>query len=751
MLTDGATGDAFSSDLEIGGAMSDIASEQPAAVQPVVREVASGLVGSVLALAYAFSYAALIFTGPLAPFVGVGVATTLVTCTAVATIVAALSGFRLAVASPVSHSAAPLAAMVLAMQPILAGQAPNDALMLGLAALIVTTLLTGVALFVLGWHRLGKLVRFVPFPVVTGFLASTGWLITAGSLRTATNVPLRFDQIPALLEPRTALLLALTVAWAGALWLVTGRIKHYLALPAAMVGATIAVHAALFALGMTEGSARAAGLMFDMAGGGQPVPLLLTGEIFHLDWPALFPISGNMLAVVAMTIISVLLNSTGLELVDGVEVDLDRELKVHGIANMVSALCGGLVGHLSLSNTLANRAAGGSTRLSGIVVGLVALFVLIEGAQVARYIPRFVLCGLLLQLGLRLMWDWGVLARRKLPLHEWLVVVTIVAITAVIGFLPALLFGVFAICIIFALDVSRIGIIRRRFGLDQRTSMVVRSPAEMATLLAHGTRVQVLELGGVIFFGSAFLLQEETKRVLADRKPEAMVFDFSAVSGIDSSAGASFVGLRKTLRRSGARQVFVGLSPGNARTLELTGRADPDTEFHATLDEALEACEERLLAVHSAADQPADRALVAWLSEALSGLDRAQRLAAQLTAVEIAPHGTLCRQGEPTDRLLFIEGGRASVFVERLGEAPLRVRVFGPHTLIGEIGFFLDAPRTATVRVEGRATVWALDRESYREMNGRDPDLVSALLTYVVRLQAERLAFTTREVAAFQR
>jgi hypothetical protein len=70
MLTDGATGDAFSSDLGIGGAMSDIASEQPAQVQPVVREVASGLVGSVLALAYAFSYAALIFTGPLAPFAG---------------------------------------------------------------------------------------------------------------------------------------------------------------------------------------------------------------------------------------------------------------------------------------------------------------------------------------------------------------------------------------------------------------------------------------------------------------------------------------------------------------------------------------------------------------------------------------------------------------------------------------------------------------------------------------------------------
>src|SRR5690606_25493616 len=120
--------------------------------------------------------------------------------------------------------------------------------------------------------------------------------------------------------------------------------------------------------------------------------------------------------------------------------------------------------------------------------------------------PIFLLCGLLLQIGAKLLWDWLWLVRKHLPRRDWLIAAAIVAITAAFGFVQGVLFGLIASCVIFALDVSRIGVIRRQFTLDQRPSIVVRSEAESHILAGHGGRVGALQLGGFIFFGSAYRL-----------------------------------------------------------------------------------------------------------------------------------------------------------------------------------------------------------------------------------------------------
>jgi SulP family sulfate permease len=142
-----------------------------------------------------------------------------------------------------------------------------------------------------------------------------------------------------------------------------------------------------------------------------------------------------------MGILGVLLNSTVLELATGIDADVDRELRMQGLASVASALAGGFVRNVHVTGTLINRAAGGTSRFSGVVVGLVACAVLIAGGQVIAYVPRFVLAGLLVQLGAKFIWDWGVLSRRSLPLRDWLVVLAIVLIAAERGFLEALLFG----------------------------------------------------------------------------------------------------------------------------------------------------------------------------------------------------------------------------------------------------------------------------------------------------------------------
>jgi SulP family sulfate permease len=84
-------------------------------------------------------------------------------------------------------------------------------------------------------------------------------------------------------------------------------------------------------------------------------------------------------------------------------------------------------------------------------------------------------------------------------------------------------------------------------------------------------------------------------------------------------------------------------------------------------------------------------------------------------------------------------------------QPPLRVRVFGAHTLVGEVGFFLDVPRSANLLAAPSAIVWSLSHQAFDEFVRASPEQAFALTTYVIRLQSERLTFANRQIASLQR
>lgn len=490
--------------------------------------------------------------------------------------------------------------------------------------------------------------------------------------------------------------------------------------------------------------------MFALAPHGLRVSLpLLDPYMWHADWKTLLTVAGTMAATALMAALSIVMNSTGLEQAMQVEVDLDRELRLQGAANLLSAFGGGFIGYISMSRTMLARAAGGAGRTAGIVVALVALAMLAGGVGVVGHIPRFILAGLLMQLGARLIWNWCVTSRKRLPTAEWLLVPVIVVMTAWFGVLVGFAVGILGGCAIFAFSVSRVDIVNRHFGAEERPSSLVRATEEMALLGASGHEVRIIELGSFIFFGSAYRLQEQIAGQVARLSPRMVIFDFSAVSGIDSSAGSSFLRIAQRLKAAQVRHVVTGLSPGIRQVMAEAGALAGVAE-HASLDEALEAGE-TLLLEQNGFTAARHRPLIEWLADALGDAGHAQDLADALAPARPVDEHYLCRQGDDTDSLLFVERGRVSVVVERPGHAPIRHRVFGANTVVGEIGFFLDVPRSASLRLDGNTSVWALDRPAFERLQHERPALTAALLTYTVRTQAERLAFATRQIAALQR
>lgn len=240
-------------------------------------------------------------------------------------------------------------------------------------------------------------------------------------------------------------------------------------------------------------------------------------------------------------------------------------------------------------------------------------------------------------------------------MRDWLVVLAIVLIAAESGFLQALLFGVLAGCVIFAVDVSRIRVVRHQFGLDERSSSVIRSTEEGTVLAENGGQIRVLELSGYLFFGSAYSVQERVTNLVTETKPTEVIFDFSGVTGIDSSAGACFAKIRDVLHKNGTRQVMAALSPAATNILGASSGLDDSVGLHDHLDKALEESEEILLAAH-AAFRCRRRSLVAWLEEALGSREFAEELCAHLTPAPRDADSYLCRQGDATDTLIFRTG-----------------------------------------------------------------------------------------------
>ncbi len=152
-----------------------------------LTDVFAGAVCSILSIAYCLSYAALIFTGPLAHFLSYGVSVTFLSAAVAGAVVASRSSLFFAVAGPDSSISVIIAAMVATLMRRMASGGHSDVLEATLIVMALATAATGIVLCILGTTRAGRAIRFVPFPVIGGFLGATGWLMITGAIQVVTD------------------------------------------------------------------------------------------------------------------------------------------------------------------------------------------------------------------------------------------------------------------------------------------------------------------------------------------------------------------------------------------------------------------------------------------------------------------------------------------------------------------------------------------------------------------------------------
>ena len=593
-----------------------------------LNDIFASAAPAVLTVSFGLSYSVLILSGPLVSYLPYGIAATFTATAVIAVVIALGSTFPFAVGAPETSTAAVTGILAASLVEHITTTDPT-AQLLGpvLLTLSAATIITGLVLCSMGLTRIGRAIRYVPYPVIGGFLGTTALLITLGGVRVITDRPLRFDTLASFANPMTMYELLAGAALAFTIYLMWHRSRNPLALPAILVGGVMVAHIAFHFAGVSLEQAQMLGWTFQSPPRASLTAPWRLSDIENYPWQALPGLVGNLIAVIFVTAISTLFNTTGLEVATGREANLERELTVAGTANILSGLFGGYAGCISLSRSLLNTNGGATSRLSGLVVATVAVLMLVADPALLGYMPKFILGGLLIYLGIDQLNRWIVESRRRLSTTEYLSLLAIIFIIMTWGFIAGVLIGIVIGCATFALSASRISSIKFGFNGAEYRSSLDRSRHDLALLAAHGREIHGLNLQSYLFFGSANRLYQHV-RALLQHHPECryLVFDFKLVTGIDSSAAYSFAQIRRSAIESGVKLVLVNLPSATERMLRSGEFLSGDILVMPELDHALEWCENEIIVRHRGHEQD-DGDLQSWFVAILGNKHDAAELA----------------------------------------------------------------------------------------------------------------------------
>jgi len=721
--------------------------------QNLLPSLTTGVVVGITEVIFAISLGGFIFSGKLAAYFPYGVGAALVTAVIVMIVTALTSRVPGVIGSTQDSSSVILAVIAAALVGAVGVTSTQGLLATILVTISLTTLLTGIVFLALGFFKLGGLVRYVPYPVVGGFLAGTGWLLAKGSFGIMTEYSLNLVNLPALFQPAQIIQWIPGVLFALVLFFGLRRIRHFLAMPAILLVSIALFYLALMVTGTSNETATTQGLLIGKVSGEAVWQPLALNNLLATDWSAVIGQSGNILIALTLSLVGLLLNTSALELAIKKDVDLNQELKAAGLANFLSGLGGGMIGYHALSLSTLTYRSGARGRLPGLVAGIICAVMLFAGSSLLAFFPKPLLGGLLLYLGLDFLVEWVFSSWAKLSQGEYAIVLLILIVIASTDFLIGVSVGLVAMVILFALNYSRINVVHLALSGAELSSNMERCAYHRRSLSNLGKHIYILELDGFLFFGTANTLLEQMRARVADvNQPKAfyIILDFNRVTGLDSSAVLSFAKGMNLAEAQGIILVLTHVSPRIKRQLELGGISEKETRlrFFIDLDHGLEWCEEQLLEMERITTLHVPITLNSQLAD--SGFNKADtaRLMPFLERLEIQKGDYLLHQGEDANELYFIEMGTVSVYLEVDASERVRLQTLGLGTTVGESCLYLDIGCTTSAIADSPVIAYRLTRSALSEMKAKEPELAATFHEFAARLLSERLAAITRTLEA---
>jgi SulP family sulfate permease len=716
----------------------------------------AGLISGVLTISMGCAFSALIFSGPLSGYVSTGVSLILFGAFVLGAVTVLMSSYAGTVARPHEIPAAVIALMAAAIAANMDPQGgAESAFVTVVAAIAVASCATGIFFLALGYCKAGNLIRFVPYPVIGGFLAGTGLLMVKGAFGVMTGRALTMANIAYLAGPEVLVKWLPGLVFALVLFLVLRWRNHHLVMPVWLVVSFGLFYLALVIAGLPVSEARGQGWLMGTPEEGGAGHALTFSSLSQIDWRLVAAQTGRIVTVLILSCIALLLNASGLELIVREEIDLNRELRATGFANLLAGFGGSPVGFHSLSHSALSYSMGTKSRMVGLFSAVLCGAAIFFGSSLLLYLPRPIMGGVLLFLGLTFLYEWLYETWFRLPRIDCILILLILVVIGMFGFLQGVGVGMLVAILIFVVKYSHVSVVKHRLSGVNFHSNVDRAPTQQEVLSEKGEALHILKLHGFIFFGTANDLYEEIRRRANDGSFQALRFvalDFRLVSGVDSSAVNSFVKMKEQALSRGYQLVFAQVSPETLKSFRRGGFDLENSEnlrVFADLDLGVEWCEDEILAgeqmLPGGETHRFEEEFGEFLPPHAAGISHFMDY---LERREVPEGFYLIRQNDPPHSLYYLESGRATVNLENESGQRVRLRTLGPGTVIGELGLYLRQPSTASVVTETESVFYRLTAEAMERMEQRDPDIAAAFHRFIVHRLGERLIYTNRSLEA---
>lgn len=624
-------------------------------------------------------------------------------------------------------------------------------------------LLSGIIQILFSLFRVGRLIRYIPYPVIAGFFNGTAALILIGQIKPFV----KFSQGFAWLSSSKLEILGRLGQWDAVQLEITLSVFVFCLLldllfkrlPAPLIALAVgslgyyAVELFFFpnqfkSASQNPGSGQVL-FSLDLA---KALPGFVGDRGLKQFWPLIF---NSALSIAVIGSINTLFAGVSYSATRQQRYKGNRDLFAQGIGNSIGALVGAIPGELSLSRTMINHRAGGRRFPSVCAYSLVVFLIVFFLSGYLSLIPKAVIAGIMLQTGLRLIDGWSMKFLAKLFTSKMkdkkelffniLVMGMVIAVTLAKDLISAVFVGL-ALALLILVGQMKEDIVRRCYSGRKNHSKIARDEAALQILEDEGRNITVLELEGPLFFGSAVVLSEKMD-IIIEQNPKFMIMDFQHVTRVDVSGVRMLETICRKLIGRGSRVYLSSINGIGSLDLYFNdlgikqGLSKAGVRTFLDIEHALEAAEDAILKLEGK-DQA--EGLSVSLDEALRGLglkpEQARSLAEYFTKIELKAGQVIFQEGSPGNSLLFLQRGLVEVLVgQGSPRRNLRVRTWGPGAFFGETALMDGGSRVFTARSLEPSTCYRLSRAQFGKIQEKSTSLAFQLLMSLGRISAESL------------
>lgn len=427
----------------------------------------------------------------------------------------------------------------------------------GYDGLVIATIMAGVLLVIMGFAKLGAVIKYIPYPVTVGFTAGIALIIAVGQVRDLLGlhmekVPAEFiEKIVAYSEHAgsitpIAAMIGITTIVIVFLWpRVTQRVP----------GSLVAIVVTTSAVQLFDLPVDTIGSRFGSVSGALP-----SLHLPHVEWRALPALVSPAITIALLAGIESLLSAVVADGMTGRKHRSNMELIAQGLANIASALFGGIPATGAIARTATNIKNGGQTPIAGIVHAFVLLLIMLFFGKWAALIPMATLAGILVVVAYN-MSEWHHFVKLlKSPKMDIAVLLVTFFLTILVDLTVAIQAGVVLAALLFMKrmsDVTQVGYVTSMVGFEEEDEEDAKADPNNINKFSVPDGVEVFEVNGPFFFGAAERFKHTLNLIV--KKPKVLILRTRTVLAMDATALHALEEVYDMTKREGSVLILAGI------------------------------------------------------------------------------------------------------------------------------------------------------------------------------------------------